>query len=324
MPASALARLLRAYVRHAPGTVGKRPLVDRFLDDHLRTHPLHTTARLRSGDLVTVTTSDVIQRYQYLFGEWEPNLSAFLRDRLRPGDTFIDVGAHRGAFSLLASHAVGPTGHVVAIEPTPQFHKDLVGAASTNHRTNIRTIRSAASDTTGTLILYLEDPANLGHTTVVRPRNVHTTFHVPTAPLAELLSQAELSTARVIKIDVEGAEAAAVRGLLPALPRLREDAELVVEVTPRLLAKQGESTTGIIDKLREYGFHAYTLTNDYDPATYPRAIRRPQAPVRCIGTPEQMTDLVFSRIDADLLPLDCRAGPTHPGRGVGPSRLPRR
>ncbi|MDH6119368.1 FkbM family methyltransferase [Kitasatospora sp. GAS204A] len=303
MPASAFARLLRAYVRHAPGTVGKAQLVDRFLDDHLRIHPVHTTARLRSGDTVTVTTSDVIQRYQYLFGDWEPNLSAFLRDCLRPGDTFIDVGAHRGAFSLLASHAVGSHGRVVAIEPTPQFHDDLTVAATTNHQANIRAVRAAASDITGTLTLYLEDPANLGHTTAIRPRHVHTAFHVPAAPLAELVSQAELSTARVIKIDVEGAEAAAVRGLLPAIPHLREDVELVVEVTPRLLAKQGESAAGIIDTLREHGFHVYTLTNDYDPATYPRAMRRPQPPVRCTETPEQMTDLVFSRTDADRLTL---------------------
>ena len=303
MPASTLARLLRAYVRHAPGTVGKAQLVDRFLDDHLRTRPLHTAARLRSGDLVTLTTSDVIQRYQYLFGEWEPNLSAFLRDRLRPGDTFIDVGAHRGAFSLLASHAVGPTGRVVAIEPTPQFHDDLTSAATANHRANIRTVRAAASDLTGTLTLYLEDPANLGHTTAIRPRHVHTTFHVSAAPLTELLGQAELDTARVIKIDVEGAEAAAVRGLLPALPHLREDVELVVEVTPKLLAKQGESAAGIIDALHDHGFHPYTLTNDYDPATYPQAMLRPKSPVRCTETPEHMTDLVFSRTDADRLTL---------------------
>ncbi|WP_282694960.1 FkbM family methyltransferase [Streptomyces sp. CC208A] len=303
MSASALARTLRAYVRYAPGTVGKARLVGRFLDEHLRTHPVRTTVRLRSGDKVRVTTSDVIQRYQYLFGEWEPNLSAFLRDRLRPGDTFIDVGAHRGAFSLLASHAVGPHGHVVAIEPSPQFHDDLTTAATANHRTNTRAVRSAASDTHGTLTLYLEDPTNLGHTTAVRPSHVHTAFDVPTAPLADLVSRAELATTRVIKIDVEGAEAAAIRGLLPALTYLRNDAELVVEVTPKLLAKQGESTTDIIDTLHERGFHAYTLTNDYDPATYPRAMHRPQPPVRCTEAPKHMTDLVFSRTNADRLML---------------------
>ncbi|MFJ4804623.1 FkbM family methyltransferase [Streptomyces murinus] len=303
MPSSALARALRAYVRHAPGTVGKARLVDRFLDEHLRTHPVHTAVRLRSGDVVTVTTSDVIQRYQYLFGEWEPNLSAFLRDRLQPEDTFIDVGAHRGAFSLLASRAVGPHGRVVAIEPSPQFHDDLCAAATANHRTNIRTVRSAASDTSGTLTLYLEDPANLGHTSAVRPRHVHAAFEVSTAPLTDLVSQAELAATRIIKIDVEGAEAAAVRGLLPALTHLRDDAELVVEVTPRLLAKQGERVADIIDSLREHGYHVYTITNDYDPATYPRTMRRPQLPVRCTETPKDLTDLVFSRTDADHLTI---------------------
>ncbi|WP_322984409.1 FkbM family methyltransferase [Streptomyces sp. S584] len=305
MPASALARALRAYVRHAPGTVGKARLVDHFLDEHLRTHPVRTTIRLRSGDMVGVTTSDVIQRYQYLFGEWEPNLSAFLRDRLQPGDTFIDVGAHRGAFSFLASRAVGSQGHVVAIEPSPQFHDDLTAAVAANHRTNIRAVRSAASDTHGTLTLYLEDPANLGHTTAIRPRSVHAAFEALTAPLTDLVSQAELATTRIIKIDVEGAEAAVIRGLLPVLPRLPDGAELVVEVTPKLLTKQGESTIGIVNTLREHGFHVYTLTNDYDPATYPRTMRRPQEPVRCTETPNHMTDLVFSRINADRLMLGC-------------------
>lgn len=301
MSASVLARALRAYVRYAPGTVGKARLVGHFLDEHLRIHPAHTTVRLRSGDKIGVTTNDVIQRYQYLFGEWEPNLSAFLRDRLRPGDTFIDVGAHRGAFSLLASHAVGLHGHVIAVEPSPQFHEDLTATITANRRINIQSIRSAVSDTHGSQTLYLEDPTNLGHTTSVRPRHAHMSFDVQTAPLASLISSAQFATTRIIKIDVEGAEAAAVRGLLPALAHLPDDAELVVEVTPRLLAKQGESATGIIDILSENGFHAYTLTNDYDPTTFPRTMRHPQPPVRCTTVPEEMTDLVFSRTDADHL-----------------------
>ncbi|MFC8594437.1 FkbM family methyltransferase [Streptomyces atroolivaceus] len=161
--------------------------------------------------------------------------------------------------------------------------------------------RSAVSDTHGRQTLYLEDPTNLGHTTAVRPRHAHMTFDVQTAPLVGLISSAQFATTRIIKIDVEGAEAAAVRGLLPALAHLPDDAELVVEVTPRILAKQGESATGIIDVLSENGFHAYTLTNDYDPTTYPRTMRHPQPPVRCTTIPEEMTDLVFSRIDGDHL-----------------------
>lgn len=300
MSVSALARTLRVYVRHVPGTLGKAQLISR-LDEHLRTHPLNATVRLRSGDRVTVTTSDLIQRFEYLFGEWEPNLAALLRDRLRPGDGFIDVGAHRGAFSLLASHTVGPSGRVLAIEPSPQFHEALTCAATANHRSNIRAVCSAASDAAGTVALYLEDPANLGHTTAVRPRHFTASFEAPAAPLADLATPAELATARIVKIDVEGAEAAVIRGLLPVLPRLREDVELVVEVAPRLLAKQRESAAAILRTMREQGFHAYTLTNDYDPATYPQAMRRPQPPMRCTEAPKELSDLVFSHIDADRL-----------------------
>ncbi|WP_435610220.1 hypothetical protein [Streptomyces sp. C10-9-1] len=76
-----------------------------------------------------------------------------------------------------------------------------------------------------------------------------------------------------------------------------------MEVTPKLLAKQGESAADIIDTLHEHGFHAYTLTNDYDPATYPRAMRRPQPPVRYTEPPKHMTNLVFSHVNADRLML---------------------
>jgi len=304
VPASAMARALRAYVRHAPGTLGKARLVAGFLDEHLRTHPLDANVRLRCGDRVAVATGDFIQRVQYQFGEWEPNLSAFLRARLQPGDTFIDVGAHRGAFSLLASHLVGPQGRVLAVEPCPPFHHALTCAAAVNHRTNIRAVRVAASDSAGTLTLYLENPANLGHTTAVRPGDFHESFQVTTGSLADLADPTELATARIIKIDVEGAEAAVVRGLLPALPQMREDVELVIEVTPRLLAKQGEAAADIVDTLREQGFHAYTLANDYDPATYPQAIRRPQPPVRCTEIPKEMSDMVFSRTAAHRLAIE--------------------
>lgn len=94
----------------------------------------------------------------------------------------------------------------------------------------MRAVR-AASNTVDMLTLYLEDPANLGHTTAIRPRHVHESFEAPAAPLAEPADPIELATARIVKIDVEGAEAA-VRGLLPALPQMRDDVELVVDVTP--------------------------------------------------------------------------------------------
>ncbi|MGI5438671.1 FkbM family methyltransferase [Streptomyces shenzhenensis] len=299
-----LLRALRAYVRYAPGRLGK-PQLAGPLSDYLKQHPLSATARTRTrtGAVFPVVTSDVIQRYLWLFGAWEPHLTAWMRDRIVPGDLVVDVGAHTGYFTVLASRLVGPAGRVVAVEPSPVFHQALAANITANGCGNVRTINAAVSDAPGQATFYLERTTNLGGTTAVRPRTVEASFEADVAPLPMLLTEDELATARLIKVDVEGGEAAAVRGLGPVLHRLRRDAELVIEVTPKLLAKQGESIDDVLAPLREHGFHVYRLPNDYAAASYPAALRRPAPPVRWHGPVTEMSDLVFSRTDApSLLP----------------------
>ncbi|MEU2354584.1 hypothetical protein ABZ599_16715 [Streptomyces misionensis] len=127
-------------------------------------------------------------------------------------------------------------------------------------------------------------------------------FDADAAPLPQLLTKAELATARLIKLDVEGGEAAAVRGLAPLVPRLRDDAELVIEVTPKLLAKQDQVVDDVLGPLCEHGFNVYRLANDYAAATYPAALAKPAPAVQWNGPVTEMTDLVLSRTDADTLP----------------------
>lgn len=81
---------LRWHVRYAPGSLAKPFLVRTLLDQWLRQQPRTRVTRTRFGATVTVTTSDVIQRYLYLFGVWEPHLSHWVQERLRPGDIFIE------------------------------------------------------------------------------------------------------------------------------------------------------------------------------------------------------------------------------------------
>ena len=62
------------------------------------------------GDTFQCRPPDLVQLYVWLFGVWEPDLTEFIRGRLDAGDTFVDVGANIGVFTLLASRRVGPTG----------------------------------------------------------------------------------------------------------------------------------------------------------------------------------------------------------------------
>ncbi|MYS71579.1 FkbM family methyltransferase, partial [Streptomyces sp. SID5926] len=154
-------------MRNGPGTFGKAVLATRWLNAHLREHPRRAVVELPSGGRFAVDTQDLIQRYLYLFGAWEPHLTAWLRRRLRPGDGFVDVGANIGVFSVLAARLVGDAGRVVAIEASPDVHRRLVGNARLNGLGNIRALNAAVSDRTRTLTFALASSRNTGANSIV-------------------------------------------------------------------------------------------------------------------------------------------------------------
>ncbi|CAM5626439.1 FkbM family methyltransferase OS=Streptomyces tendae OX=1932 GN=GUR47_20970 PE=4 SV=1 [Streptomyces tendae] len=300
----ALVGLAVGYVRRGPGTLGKAALATRWLNPHLREHPRRAVVEARSGGRFAVDTQDLIQRYLYLFGAWEPHLTAWLRRRLRPGDGFIDVGANIGAFSVLAARLVGDAGRVVAIEASPDLHRRLVGHVRLNGLGNVRALNAAVSDRATTLTFALASSRNTGANSIVPYDGpVESSFEARALPLPELLGPAEIAAARVIKIDVEGAEGSVVRGLAPMLDALRPDAEITVEVAPERMARLGDRVEDLLGVMCDAGFHVYRLANDYAPGSYPAALNgAPLAPVRWRGPVTEESDLIFSRVDADRLP----------------------
>lgn len=95
---------------------------------------------------------------------------------------------------------------------------------------------------------------------------------------------------------------AVVRGLLPVLDQLRPDVELAIEVTPHRLNALGSTADELLDALHERGFRPYRLPNDYDAASYPKAVRgRGPVPLRCDRRVKGETEIVFSWTDAASL-----------------------
>ncbi|MEU7132956.1 FkbM family methyltransferase [Streptomyces sp. NPDC046261] len=275
-----------------------------YLNQRLRDHPRRRMIDAQFGARFEVLTSDLIQRYIYMFGVWEPHMTYWLRRQLRPGDTFIDVGANIGYFSVLASRLVGDEGQVVAIEASPDTHQNLLRQVQLNACRNIRAVNAAVSDKRETLAFALASSHNLGANSIVPyAGRAEATFRIEARPLVEMLSPAEITNARVIKIDVEGAEGSVVRGMVPLLDQLRPDAEITIEVTPDRMAQLGDSAEELLATMRDHGFHTYRLANDYAAESYPRALRDgPSAPVRWRGPVTSESDLIFSRIDAETLP----------------------
>jgi FkbM family methyltransferase len=248
-------------------------------------------------------TKDVIQQYIYYFGVFEPNLTNWIRQRLSPGDTFIDVGANIGYFSLLASKLVGPSGKVVAIEASPKTFRDLERNLVRNQAANVRSVNRAVSDCRGLSKLFRGPEHNIGMTGLFEEQEgIKMEFEcmVEVAPLGDVLQGDELQKARLIKIDVEGAEGAVVAGMGPLFQSARPDLEIIVEIHPELLEAQKKPVGDLMDQFHQARFYPYHLAKDFLIQSHLRP-PAPQRPVRLRAPIEEEADIVFSRIDADYL-----------------------
>lgn len=297
-----IAGLERWHVRHSPWQYKKDALAT-TLDGLERRKSHNVVARTQFGYEMFCGTEDLIQRYIYLFGVWEAHLTAWIQERLRPGDTFVDVGANVGYYTLLAASRVGQQGHIVAIEASPS----IVGLLSNNLQRNeigarVRSVNVAASDEAGTVSVYHGPKDMIGLTTTVPHEDFEIEATIRAMSLRDILTHEKMTSARLIKIDVEGLEGPVVRGLLPGLPSCREDLELVAEVNGQP-TPEGEMASDIVAQLRGYGFNVYAITNNYGASSYVKAMDEPQRPQRIFSDidPDKTADLVFSRIDAPHL-----------------------
>jgi FkbM family methyltransferase len=293
--------VFRAYIRYAPIAVGK-PFVWNALGDLFQFADHRFKARTVFGMDVSGNTIDQIQRRIYYFGTWEPNLTAFLMRRLSPGDLFVDVGANIGYFSLLAAKFVGTSGKVLAIEASPSIFAKLANNLKRNDLANVVALNLAVSDSSGITSVYLGPESNIGQTTVLKTDRYGVECEIPCRRLDDILSSEDLRHAKLIKIDVEGAEWAVTVGMLPLLKSFPETLEVVIEINPSRLRTLGKSAGEVLQMFEVAGFNAYELENDYSDAAYLSSLGK-KRPTRLNNSVEDRSavDLVFSRKDLDVL-----------------------
>jgi FkbM family methyltransferase len=141
-------------------------------------------------------------------GFYERATTFLVRDVLKKGDTFVDVGANIGYFSVIASRSVGEHGEVYALEPSTEAFERLKMNVAINGATNIRIVPKAAHRAAGELRLYLSDIQDgMNSTLGIIKHSASRT--IQTTTIDELLGNKKIA---LIKIDVEGAEREALIG----------------------------------------------------------------------------------------------------------------
>lgn len=270
------------------------------LDRWLVRRPRSAIAATHFGFKVHVNTQDLIQRRIYMFGSWEPMLSKWLWHALSDNDTFIDIGANVGYFTLLAAKR-RPSCRVVAVEPFPSTYTALLENLNLNGCANVRVVQKALDTVAGSRVLYMRSRRNTGAASWVPPATEpELSAEVECVALMDAITIDELRAARAIKIDVEGAEGAILQSLLPIISYLRDDVEIAVEISPERMATLGYDANVILEQMLLAGFYPYRLENDYSVSGYsgdvPHLISR-------MSFVDRQTDVLFSRQDRDQLDL---------------------
>lgn len=244
---------LRAYSRVAPTERGGLRLVhmarrllprDRWQDRW--TTPDGLTFRLDLG-----TYPDCCMAV----GLYELDTARWLRRLLRPGMSFADCGANIGYFTLLAARLVGPAGRVDAFEPDPVNRARLESHIADNlragHDAPVRVHPVALASQPGTVTLFRAagSDANHGMSSLFRDAAAGTaetssSHQVPTARLDQLLA----APPDVVKIDIEGAEFDAIKGMAGILAGDRPPA-MIIEHNPPSARAAGHTPADLFELL---------------------------------------------------------------------------
>lgn len=144
-----------------------------------------------------------------------------IRRYLRAGDVFVDGGANIGFFSVLASGIVGPDGHVVAIEMMPDTATILGKHLEENRVDNVTIVPKALSRRSGETVTAQVREGHYGQASIALGGEIDYghAVTVETATLSDIL--APYPRIAFLKLDLEGAEVAALDGASGILDRVR-------------------------------------------------------------------------------------------------------
>jgi FkbM family methyltransferase len=255
LPARAVVSLLRLPSRIYP-IPGWFPLVVERVHPHVSGADSPVETEL-DGFRMRLDLDDYTQRRIY-YGCHEPRELALVRKLLRPGDTVLDVGAHVGLFTLLAAATVGPNGQVHAFEPVPANFDALAENVRLNGFSRVDLEQTAVGEAAGQMTLGLGMHVQAGSGSYMQGGS-DSQVDAQVINLDDYVRERLPSTPiRLLKIDVEGAEPAVLRGFQQSLADAPPDA-IIAEVSPETLALQGYTVADLLGELTKHGYDLYRL-----------------------------------------------------------------
>lgn len=179
-----------------------------------------------------------------------------MRDLLGAGDVVIDGGANIGLYTLIAAARVGPTGRVIACEPSPATMELLRDNVRLNDFDWVDLHEVALAAQPGQLTLHAFQPGSGYSSFAPADRSSGSEIEVDVTTL-DAVAGAYLDRTALVKLDTEGAELLALRGAPQLLEQARPD--FIIELEPEHLARQRSSIGEIQALFVAAGYSGFTI-----------------------------------------------------------------
>jgi FkbM family methyltransferase len=215
------------------------------------------------------------------FGAYALALIDLMKRFLRPGDTFLDVGANIGYLSAVGAGLVGTSGQVHSFEPIPVYFRRLQRLAELNPNYTIVANPCAAGDREGTAQadISIEPGENTLVPNFTNKELVKDRIDVSVIRLDDYIETKRLTKIVLIKIDTEGFELPVLLGLQKFFERAERLPAILCEIDPRAYTPLGHKATDFPAYMSRYGYRA-------------RQVVRPSRPIDVAGL-NHVDDVLF-------------------------------
>ncbi len=229
-----------------------------FEIDGIRLHPL--------------ANDRYVSASMYAHGAYQPELRDFICATLRPGDVFVDGGAHIGYFTCVAAQLVGTAGRVVAFEPAPETFSVLTQNVVLNGLSDRCVLYNAAlgrEHAYAALEVNSENPGD----NWVHVEDTPQAEQVEVLSLSSILTELDTARPRLIKLDIQGMEPAALEGMQELIAEPC-DVSLIVEYDPKALERAEILPSRLVELLLDLGFsiRAHACTGEWIDVTMPESL----------------------------------------------------
>jgi FkbM family methyltransferase len=199
----------------------------------------------------------------------EPALFAYLHRAIGPGDVIVDAGGFLGAYAIVEARWAGPTGRVVTFEPSPRSAAVARAHFEMNPEgSRITLIEAAVADRAGTARLAVHDEpyrnqiirgeAKASYYNEASCHNEGACHSVEVTTIDDVCRELEIRPT-LIRMDIQGAELAALEGAREIIRTGRGTLRIVVEMHPQLWQSFGVTPSTARERLEALGLRARPL-----------------------------------------------------------------